>query len=218
MNSNLIGMIENIADSLEHGMIYLTEDRNIGACSKKAKEIFGMILTCGSGHEEGKIEEGDIVVIADNEIGDDDKLTPDDLKCINIYDENIRTGDVILAIGVYENKKIQPVYKFIHTLSAEKQISLSHRYMGLQITAGIDFSENRIEITVNGTSYTLDFIESAGHMVVIDGSFGNVKFFQYNGYGFREEEIGNLLRGKRFTAKGRDENIVKKKLQALIFF
>lgn len=201
----MTGMLENLANSFGWGMLFVSEDKSISGCSKKTKEMFGMILPLGVGYGEGEINEGDIVIIADNEIGNDDKLTPEDLTYLNIHDDRISMGDAVLAIGVYINKKIQPVYKFFPALSIERKISLSRNYMGFRITTSIDYDENRMTIDVNGTSYYIDFIESAGHMVVIDGTSGAIKFFQSNGYGFREEEIGHLLRGKRFMAKGSDE-------------
>lgn len=206
MNRDLTEIIENVADSLGHGMVFLSEDKKICDCSQKAKEIMGMILPLGKNHRSGKLEEGDIIIIADNEIGDDDMLAPEDLAYINICDKNIKIGDAVLAIGVYKNKKIQPVYKFFDKYSSEKKVSLTQIYMGFNISISIDYSQNTITAEVNGTEYSMNFLESVGYMIAIDGSSGEIKFFQTNGYGFRGEEIGNLLRGKNFAAKGQSEN------------
>lgn len=99
---------ESIAAGLGRGLIYIQEDYNIGAYSNLAKEITGIRLPAHSqGHDGGNIEEGDIVVIADNDLGNDDGLSPEDLKLINIYDSKIKCGDALLAIGVYKNRKIK---------------------------------------------------------------------------------------------------------------
>ena len=99
---------ESIAAGLGRGLIYIQEDYNIGAYSNLAKEITGIRLPAHSqGHDGGNIEEGDIVVIADNDLGNDDGLSPEDLKLINIYDSKIKCGDAFLAIGVYKNRKIK---------------------------------------------------------------------------------------------------------------
>ena len=46
-----------------------------------------------------------------------------------------------------------------------------------------------------------------GHMVVIDGITGEIKFFESRGYGFRGEEIGKLFSGRGYMAKASaDEN------------
>ena len=42
----------------------------------------------------------------------------------------------------------------------------------------------------------MDYLESVGHLVVLDGKTKEVKFFQAKGYGYRGEEAGELLRGK----------------------
>lgn len=50
----------------------------------------------------------------------------------------------------------------------------------------------------------MTYLEAIGHMVVIDKNTGKIKFFQARGYGFRNEEIGSLLRGKSFLEKRSD--------------
>ena len=196
---------ESIAAGLGRGLIYIQEDYNIGAYSNLAKEITGIRLPAHSqGHDGGNIEEGDIVVIADNDLGNDDGLSPEDLKLINIYDSKIKCGDAFLAIGVYKNRKIKPVYKVDHSYDLKQTMELNHRYLGFGISALIDEKKGVISINVNDVEYSMTYLEAIGHMVVIDKNTGNIKFFQARGYGFRNEEIGSLLRGKSFLEKRSD--------------
>ena len=69
------------------------------------------------------------------------------------------------------------------------------------IDAAIDFENRRMSVTLNGKEYYMNYLESIGYMVAIDGHTGNVKFFQAKGYGYRGEEAGELLRGKKFAGK-----------------
>ena len=108
---------------------------------------------------------------------------------------------MVLAIGVFNNKKIQPIYKSFSDYIPDNRIELSHRYLGFSIEAVIDFENRRMSVILNGKEYYMNYLESIGYMVVIDGLTGNVKFFQSKGYGYRGEEAGELLRGKKFAGK-----------------
>ena len=198
------GILESIADGLGRGLVYIKEDGTIGAYSKLAKEITGIRLPESQGHPAGRIEEGDIVIIADNDLGNDDNLSAADLKLLNIKDKSISEGDGILAIGAYKNSKITPVFKVAKGYGLKERMELKCRYLGFDISASIDDDNNLISISVNGQTYDMAYIEAIGHMVVLDKNTGKVKFFQARGYGFRNEEIGVLLRGKEFIRKSSD--------------
>lgn len=58
-----------------------------------------------------------------------------------------------------------------------------------------------MSVILNGKEYYMNYLESIGYMVVIDGLAGSVKFFQSKGYGYGGEEAGELLRGKKFAGK-----------------
>lgn len=193
--------LEAVADGMSRGLIYVKEDYTVGACSNLAKEITGMTLAEAQSHEAGKIEEGDIVIIADNDLGSDDGLLAKDLEYINIRDVNIKAGDAVLAVGVYKNKDIKPVYKFASSYMPGQVFKMVERYLGFKIAAEIDFGQNRISIRVDEDTYAMKYLEAIGHTVVLDKNSGRVKFFQAKGYSFRHEEVGNLLRGQSFLEK-----------------
>ncbi len=194
-------ILEELLETEYKGLIFITENRKIGYYSKFAKKITGILLEGDQKHPGGSLQEGDIVIIADNELGNDDEITKEGLINIGIDDSNIERGDAFLAIGVYKNKKIAPQYKYIKSCNPNGQFELSTRYLGFEITNKIDFASNLLEITVNGEVYSMTYFESIGHMVVIDSTTGRVKFFQARGYGFRGEEIGKLLEGKEYLPK-----------------
>ena len=194
-------VMKTAAEGLNYGLIYVQEDGSIGEYSPLAKEMMGVTLPEGESHPAGELTGGDIVVFLDNDLGNDDKMTPEDLKALNIHSREIKPGSVVLAIGVFNNKKIQPIYKSFSDYIPDNRIELSHRYLGFSIEAVIDFENRRMSVILNGKEYYMNYLESIGYMVVIDGLTGNVKFFQSKGYGYRGEEAGELLRGKKFAGK-----------------
>lgn len=200
-------IIRTAAESLNYGMIFVAEDGRIGDYSPMAKEMMGVTLPTGESHPEGKVTDGDIVILLDNDLGNDDKLAPEDLKILNIHSSEIKEGSAILAIGVYNNKKIQPVYKTFSEYIPDSRIELMHRYLGFSIEAAIDFEDRRMSVKINGKEYHMNYLESIGYMVVIDGLTGNVKFFQEKGYGYRGEEAGELLRGRNFAGKNTQSQV-----------
>lgn len=198
-------ILETVLENLSRGLIYIDEDAQVRHYSSLAKRITGITLSPDKVHPAGRINEGDIVIIADNELGNDDALDIRDLTCLNIHEKQMKPGDALLAIGIYRNVKIKPIYKYATNYSPNGILSLRETYMGFSITAQIDFSNRELKISVNEESYVMNYIQAVGHMVIIDGITGKVKFFQARGYGPRAEEIGKILRGKTYTAKPGDE-------------
>ena len=78
-------IVKTAAEGLSYGMIYVGEDGNIGEYSPLAKEMMGVTLPAGESHPEGELERGDIVIFLDNDLGNDDCMTPEDLKTLNKY-------------------------------------------------------------------------------------------------------------------------------------
>ena len=125
-------ILEELLESEYKGLIYIDEQNRIGSYSKRAKEITGIISENERCHAAGSIKEGDIVIICDNEIGNDDALLPADLLHININEKNIAKGDAIVAVGVYHNKKIKPQYKYIKSYSPNGKFELKTNYLGFE--------------------------------------------------------------------------------------
>ena len=205
-----ISTIENIIENSGRGLIYIDEKGVIRAYSRLARKVTGIILESDNVHEGGIISDGDIVIIADNDIGNDDDLKLEDLEYIGIKDKDIKEGDAILAVGVYSSsglssintgRKNGPEYKYASNYNPNGELVLKTVRNGQDIESLIDFGRQTIKIRVNDEAYYMSYFEAVGHMVVLDGKTGSVKFFQARGYGYRREEIGKLLRGKAFLAK-----------------
>ena len=205
-----ISTLENIIENSGRGLIYIDEKGVIQAYSRLARKVTGIILESDNVHEGGVINDGDIVIIADNVIGNDDDLKLEDLDYIGINDRDIKEGDSLLAVGVYSSsglskintgKKNGPEYKYASNYNPNGELVLRTVRNGQDIETMIDFGRQTIKISVNGEAYYMSYFEAVGHMVVLDGKDGSIKFFQARGYGYRREEIGKLLRGKAFLAK-----------------
>ncbi len=198
-----IQFFEKITDYLDEGLLFVNSRQEIQLFNQKAKEITGIIYGKTASHPAGDIENGDIVILADNSIGDDDgDLSPEDLALINIKDPDIKKKDMLLGIGVYNNPQIEAVYKYLRGRQPNSEFILDALYLGFRITASISEESKTIRITVNDTSFDMTFLKCAGHGVVIDGKSGQIKFYQAKGYTIRREPISSILRGKSFAAKG----------------
>ncbi len=193
--------IELLMDNMKKGVIYVDGDRRIRICNNIAKEITGIVFDIDASHDAGQITEGDIVILADNKLGEDDgNLGSEELEMLNITDKNIQQGDMLVAVGVYKNKRIEPEYKYIRG-QLMVPLELDVNYFGFHITATIDEEKKENLITVNGKRYKMDFFSSVGNMVIIDGASGEVKFFQAKGYSVRHEDAGKILHGREYFAK-----------------
>ena len=206
-----ISFLEYAVDMLKVGLIVIDQYGRIKAYNKKAKEIFGIIYNEGEGHPAGCIMPGDIVVVADNQLGrDDGGLEAKDFLRIGISEDGIYEGCGIAAVGIYGDKKTSSKKagsKFKVSEPGEKNLILNHQVKGHEISIEMDFEKKHIHIKVNGKEYSSDYILSVGHMVVLDGKTGKVKFYQAKGYTARREDIKSLLSGKEFTSKGSAELI-----------
>ncbi len=202
-----IEYIKQFTDMMSEGFIFIDKDGKIQIYNKKAKEVFGVTYNQGKGHEAGRILKGDIVIIADNNLGrDDGGLTPENLKVIGIEDENIDIGDSIIAIGIYKDEGAFPKYKNTKNFK-EEVIKLNTRFLDIDINVEMDLVDKTINISVDGKGFKIEYINALGHLVVLDGDSKEVKFYQAKGYTIRKESIFDLLAGKEYMAKGKNIEI-----------
>ena len=111
------------------GFIVIDKNGEIQIYNEKAKEIFGIIPRDEINHKKGKIKKGDIVIIGDNVIGEDDgELDANSLKLLGIKSKEIEKGDSLVAIGVYEHRGVEPVYKHLKKGHGEKVLELSENF------------------------------------------------------------------------------------------
>jgi len=196
--------IDNLLNVLEEGILAINKEYKFEYINEKAKEILGISLKGDNKfHEKGKLEKGDIVVIADNMLGcDDGNLSPEALnQYLNIPNEGLEKGDAIIAVGVYKNKSIQPKFRFWKGKESNLNYSIEESFLEYDIKVNIDEVEKSMNININGEVYDMEYLYSIGHMVVVDGKKGDVKFFQDKGYSFRNETIKDLFEGREFSEK-----------------
>lgn len=199
-NEQLLHILTNY---LNEGIIYIDENRKLKLFNQKAKEITGLILDKTRAHPGGRIKKGDIVIIADNQLNyDDGSLLPSDLKCIGIQDKAIHKNDMFVGIGVYQMPELLPVYKNLPDHQPTVDFLVKAQFMGMDIESAIHVADKIMSIKVNETVFDISFIKSIGHLVILDGKTGNIKFFQAKGYTIRKETICEILRGQPFLAKG----------------
>ena len=201
---SFIKPFENFIENTGRGLIYIDETGHVACYSMLARKITSIVGAGDMKHDAGKLEDGDIVVIADNELGNDDDMTPADLASIGVVNKRIKLGSAILAVGVYRTKEgtyPKPEYKYANDYNTNSSLIMNVDYLGHKIYAEVNFSERKLIIEVDRHSVSMEYFESIGHMMVLSGKTGEIKFFQALGYGYRKEEIGKLLRGHRFVAK-----------------
>ncbi|MBR6584586.1 MAG: sigma 54-interacting transcriptional regulator, partial [Firmicutes bacterium] len=198
-------LFQQVIDDIDQGIIYINHARRFQHINKKAKEILGITVDKSKSHPAGHINPGDIVKLANNSIGyDDGSLTPEDLALINIRDKNIRLNDMFVGAGIYRNQGIDAVYKHLPNNHLADSLVLKTSYLSYQLEASVSNAEKKLSIVVNGISYELAFMKGSGHMVIIDGLTGKVKFFQAKGYTVRGEDLRHILMGTSYLAKGAD--------------
>lgn len=195
-------MIDTIAEIIDEGIICVDGGGIVTRFSRKAKEMTGVVLQGGPSHPSGSILPGDLVLIADNMLGDDDGgMTPDDLSMLNIQDPELRAGDIVLAAGAYLDASVKPLYRRFGPYSTDQNPKLQGRCQGVTVCLSVDRQEKLLTITVCGRSYYLRYLRSMAHLVVVDGRTGKVKFYQEKGCTIRQEDLKDLLTGHPFQSK-----------------
>ncbi|HWR61191.1 MAG TPA: sigma 54-interacting transcriptional regulator [Clostridia bacterium] len=200
-------MFKTIIDEIGEGIIVIDSEGIIEYYNRKAKEIFGIIFNHGLGHEEGRIEAGDTVIIADSALGTDDGgLTPEDLLCLGVDPNELRTGYPFITIGSFGGSKGSAILKYSDRRDRKLMLLANGNPLNDRISVSLDQEAGIAVISVGDCIYSYKYVRSVGHMVVICGKTGRVKFYQAKGYTTRREDIKMLLQGNSFAAKG-DMNV-----------
>lgn len=201
----------NIMDFMnitDEGYIIIDEKRNINIYNDKAKEIFGLKKIYKKYHDKGKLEEGDILIIANNGYQiDDGGLLDLDLKKLNI-DKKLDYGDSFIYIGAYKSNKSP---KFIYG-KEHNNLILKELYEDLVIEVIINEDDKYIDIKVDNETYKMNFFSNIGHMVILNKD-KKLKFYQSEGYTARRESIKDILDLKEFSDKKQlldEKNIIGK--------
>ena len=192
-------LLQCLMDSSSHAIFTLDRDGIITHINQQAKVRFGLYHNSQHPHPAGRLEPGDLVLIADTAIGaDDGALRPEDLARIGIREPRLRVNDRLVAAGVFDMPGRRPVYKFLPDQDADS-LCLETVCEGIPIRLSIE--RRSVTVTVRDTVYTIGYFRCIGQMVVLDGATGRVKFWQEKGYSARREGIGHLLRGGSYSEK-----------------
>ena len=198
---------QNIIEQMNEGILIIDDSYRINCANTHAKEIMGVVLNNEKRHPAGSIKPGDIVIICDNALGDDDGgMIPEDLKCINVNDPNISKSDLFIGVGVYKSEEIQPQYKYFHNSALAVNLDLNTNYLGFDISANINVADSNMTIKVNELEFHMSFFTSIGNIVIIDGETGSIKFYQDRGYTIRKESLKEILDGKVYAEKESGNN------------
>ncbi|ABR48221.1 sigma54 specific transcriptional regulator, Fis family [Alkaliphilus metalliredigens QYMF] len=193
-------------DMMMEGFIYIDHHGVIRLYNQKAKKIFGIIYKQDHEHSNGRIEPGDLVIIADNCLGEDDgNLDTTSLTSIGIPPKAVQSGDAVVAVGIFESKINKGEFKILKNTGYSENLVLNTEFQQRSINVEIKFNEKLIRIEVGNQQFDMPYMKAVGHMVVLEGQSGAVKFYQERGYSVRKESIGQLLKGKTFRAKGNQE-------------
>lgn len=191
---------------MSEGFIVIDSKGKIQIYNDKAKEIFGIIDEQQISHEKGKIQNGDIVIIGDNSLGQDDgKMDLHSLNLLGIKDNTIGEGDSLVYIGVFnKDGGVHPIYRTLKKGHKEGFLKIETKYLNRDIEVEINFVNKLITIKVDKEEFVMAYINAIGHMVVLDKNTKKMKFSQSQGYTARGESINDILKGKEYRAKGRN--------------
>lgn len=197
-----MGIVETLLESSSHAILTMDSEGIITHINNQAMERFGLINHSSYSHPAGRIEEGDIVIIADTALGrDDDNFTLEQLESLGISDKFIRYGDMLVAVAEFGTEKTRrpAIWKSIKRGDSDF-LHLETDIDGTDITVSIN--GRTADVKVHGICYSISYFQSIVQTVILDGKTHQVKFWNEKGYSARKEGIGSLLReGGSFIAK-----------------
>ena len=131
-----MSLLQSLLDASSHAVLTLDRQGIITHINQRAKQRFGLFNRSPHPHGAGRLEVGDVVILADTAIGaDDGGLTPEDLACIGIQERRLRTGDRIVAVGQYQTPDSRAVYKFLPSRDADRlQLQTTFRSRSITVT------------------------------------------------------------------------------------
>jgi len=112
-------ILESLLDSSSRAIFALDRDGIVTHINRQAKEHFGLFNHSSGAHDAGRLEKGDLVIMATTAMGaDDGGLQQEDLVRLGIRDKRLQPGDMLAAVGVFDGGDARPVYKFLRRRDA----------------------------------------------------------------------------------------------------
>ncbi|MTI94040.1 MAG: AAA family ATPase [Firmicutes bacterium] len=196
--------LQHICDFLEQGLIVIDRDGIIKVYNHTAKDFFGLLPSPGPGHPSGRLEQDDIVIIANNRVGrDDGNMDKQHLQQLGLGQVKLKKDMGILAVGQVKTGKARTA---VRTFTNESEpVIMDFPLRGnCKISAGYDRNQRLLWIDVEGQRFPYNYHIAVGHMVILSSDL-QVKFYQAPGYTARGEAIGDILNGAPWTAKGNQD-------------
>ena len=185
-------ILQNVMDSSSHAMFTMDRQGIVTHINQQAKERFGLFNHSLYAHSAGRLEPGDLVILATTAMGaDDGNLTPEDLAVIGIRDPRLRPNDILAAVGVYKGPGVKPVYKYLRG-GESVGLHLDVTFQGVPISVHI--GDKQIAVEVREKVYSITYFVSICQTVILDHRTRQVKFWEEKGYSARKEGLGSLLR------------------------
>ena len=134
-------ILESLLNSSSHAIFALDREGIVTHINRRAKEHFGLYNHSQQSHGAGRLEKGDLVILATTAMGaDDGGLQQEDLEVLGIRDKKIQPGDMLAAVGVFDDPATRPVYKFLRRRDAGA-MTLETNWEGISIRIAVDGKE-----------------------------------------------------------------------------
>ncbi len=189
---------------IAEGLIIVDHEGIIRLYNERAREMFHLDSRSGPGHPPGAAAPGDIVMFATNALGGDDGgMKPEDLSMIGVDPKGIEPGDAVVAIGGLGAPAGTAVWKAGPLRGAMDGLQVeSNVGSRAALSVSVDKAKKTLGCSVNGVLFNVQYQISLSHMLLIDLSTLEVKFYQARGYTARKEDARAILRGRQFVGKG----------------
>jgi len=189
-------------DLIGRGVIAIDARGTIRVYNRKAMALFGIDPRAGPGHPPGRLQAGDVVLLADNLLGGDDGgLAPHHLAVIGVDPGQVVPGGTLVAVGRYPSP---PGSACFRSAPANSDLTVAGFAGTVWVRVSVHARNRVLQIRVGAATYSFSYDRCAGHLVLLDGRDYRVKFYQARGYTARGESAREILEGKEYTAKGQD--------------
>lgn len=191
-----------IIDAVDEGILIVDQQGIIQMFNKRARLMTGVDIRPVMPHESGKINSGDLVIIADNRLGyDDGELDIAQLKKIGIKTDELKRDDAFVAVGLYDTPEKTGALKIWKNKSQRDHLTFETIFENHKVYVSINLKDKVLEIRIDGVPYLMHYAIAIGHIVVYDLQSNCVKFYQDKGYSVRNETVSELLNGTAFRSK-----------------
>jgi len=188
-------------DQLSEGLIAINSEGIINTYNDKAKDMLGASRQCNEAHPSGKLEAGDIVILAFTSFGRDaGGISHEDLKDLGIELIEIEKGTTLLAVGQYKSNVTGKI-KLKGPDHYLDKIVMQDVFNDIEFKSKIDFADRFVEIQVFDDSYRYYYNNYFNHFVIVNPKHRVVKFYQMGGYTLWKEDLKDLMSGKKFYEK-----------------